>query len=146
MLALGPLAVLHGILDVVVDGYQEVVDELAHDIEEVEERVFSEERTDDAASIYLLKRENLEVRRAIDPLRPVADHLLHEQLPDLPHHLLPYFRDLGDHLLRVQERSSAARRPARRPSSRPLAAAGGAAERRHAQDLGLGRRSPRCRR
>jgi magnesium transporter len=106
MLALGPLAVLHGILDVVVDGYQEVVDELANDIEEVEERVFSEERTDDAASIYLLKRENLEVRRAIDPLRPVADHLLHEQLPDLPHHLLPYFRDLGDHLLRVQELSA----------------------------------------
>ena len=106
MLALGPLAVLHGILDVVIDGYQEVVDELAHDIEEVEERVFSEERTDDAATIYLLKRENLEVRRAIDPLRPIADHLLHEQLADLPEALMPYFRDLGDHLLRVQELSA----------------------------------------
>ena len=106
MLALGPLAVLHGILDVVVDGYQEVVDELANDIEEVEERVFSEERTDDAAAIYLLKRENLEVRRAIDPLRPIADDLLHEQLDDLPEPLLPYFRDLGDHLLRVQELSA----------------------------------------
>jgi len=106
MLKLGPLAVLHGILDVVVDGYQEVVDELATDIEEVEERVFSEERTDDAATIYLLKRENLEVRRAIDPLRPIADHLLHEQLADLPEPLMPYFRDLGDHLLRVQELSA----------------------------------------
>jgi len=106
MLKLGPLAVLHGILDVVVDGYQEVVDELANDIEEVEERVFSEERTDDSATIYLLKRENLEVRRAIDPLRPIADDLLHEQLPDVPDPLLPYFRDLGDHLLRVQEASA----------------------------------------
>ena len=106
MLAQGPLAVLHGILDVVVDGYQEVVDELANDIEEVEERVFSEERTDDAAAIYLLKRENLEVRRAIDPLRPIADDLLHEQLADVPESLLPYFRDLGDHLLRVQELSA----------------------------------------
>jgi magnesium transporter len=106
MLVLGPMAVLHGILDVVVDGYQDVVDELANDIEEVEERVFSEERTDDAAAIYLLKRENLEVRRAIDPLRAIADHLLHEQLPDLPEPLMPYFRDLGDHLLRVQELSA----------------------------------------
>jgi magnesium transporter len=106
MLALGPLAVLHGILDLVIDGYQEVVDELANDIEEVEERVFSAERTDDAATIYLLKRENLEVRRAIDPLRPVAENLLHEQLPDVPEALLPYFRDLGDHLLRVQELSA----------------------------------------
>jgi magnesium transporter len=106
MLALGPLAVLHGILDLVIDGYQEVVDELANDIEEVEERVFSDKHTDDAATIYLLKRENLEVRRAIDPLRSVAENLLHEQLPALPEALLPYFRDLGDHLLRVQELSA----------------------------------------
>ncbi len=106
MLALGPLAVLHGILDLVIDGYQEVVDELANDIEEVEERVFSEERTDDAATIYLLKRENLEVRRAIDPLRPVAENLLQEHLEGLPEALHPYFRDLGDHLLRVQELSA----------------------------------------
>jgi magnesium transporter len=106
MLALGPHAVLHGILDIVVDGYQVVVDELARDIEQVEERVFSPERTDDAAAIYLLKRENLEVRRAIDPLRPVADHLLRERLRGLPDELLPYFRDLGDHLLRVQELSA----------------------------------------
>jgi magnesium transporter len=97
---------MHGILDVVIDGYQEVVDELANDIEQVEERLFSADRTDDAATIYLLKRENLEVRRAIDPLRAVAENLLHEQLPDVPDALLPYFRDLGDHLLRVQELSA----------------------------------------
>ena len=106
MLALGPHAVLHGILDMVVDGYQVVVDELARDIEQVEERVFSPERSDDAAAIYLLKRENLEVRRAIDPLRRVADHLLRERLRGLPDELLPYFRDLGDHLLHVQELSA----------------------------------------
>ena len=70
LLSMGPLAVLHGILDLVVDGYQLVADELARDIEQIEERVFSPERTDDAAIIYKLKRENLEVRRAVDPLRP----------------------------------------------------------------------------
>ena len=105
MLALGPLAVLHGILDIVVDGYQEVVDELARDIEQVEERVFSPERTDDAAAIYLLKRENLEVRRALDPLRPVATQFLDQRTVEMPEQLRPYFRDLGDHLLRVTELS-----------------------------------------
>ena len=102
----GPMAVLHGILDIVVDGYQEVVDELAIDIEQVEERVFSPERTDDAAIIYKLKRENLEVRRALDPLRPVADQLLGQDLVMITAELAPYYRDLGDHLLRVQELSA----------------------------------------
>jgi magnesium transporter len=106
LLTTGPLAVLHGILDVVVDGYQSVVDELAQDIEQVEERVFSPERTDDAAMIYKLKRENLEVRRALEPLRPVADKLMHGELIPIPGPLQPHYRDLGDHLLRVAELSA----------------------------------------
>ncbi len=106
LLTTGPLAVLHGILDVVVDGYQNVVDELARDIEQVEERVFSPERTDDAATIYKLKRENLEVRRALEPLRPVADKLMHGELIPIPELLQPHYRDLGDHLLRVAELSA----------------------------------------
>ncbi len=106
LLATGPMAVLHGILDVVVDGYQVVVDELARDIEQIEELVFSPLRTDDAAIIYKLKRENLEVRRAVDTLRPVADQLLTQQLINIPDPLRPSYRDLGDHLLRVTEASA----------------------------------------
>ena len=105
-LALGPLAVLHGVLDIVVDGYQVVVDELAVDISQVEERVFSPERTDDAALIYKLKRENLEVRRAVDPLRTTALRLLDHELVEVPTDLRPYFHDLGDHILRVSDLSA----------------------------------------
>jgi len=106
LLSMGPLAVLHGNLDVFVDGYQLVADELARDIEQIEERVFSPERTDDAAIIYKLKRENLEVRRAVDPLRPVGAQLLDHELVAMPEGLRPYFHDLGDHLLRVAELSA----------------------------------------
>jgi magnesium transporter len=106
MLSTGPLSVLHGILDVVVDGYQWVADELATDIEQIEEKVFSPERTDDAATIYKLKRENLEVRRAIEPLRPVADQLIRHELVEIPETLRAHYRDLGDHLLRVTELSA----------------------------------------
>jgi magnesium transporter len=56
--------------------------------------------------IYQLKRENLEVRRAVDPLRPVADQLLRYELVTLPDVLQPHYRDLGDHLLRVSEVSA----------------------------------------
>ena len=145
LLATGPLAVLHGILDVVVDGYQDVVDELANDIEQVEERVFSPERTDDAATIYKLKRENLEVRRALEPLRPVADNLLHERADRRsPRLLQPYYRDLGDHLLRVSELSAQHDILLGDGARGRALAAGGAAERGHAQDLGLGRPSRPC--
>jgi len=105
LLKLGPITVLHGILDVVVDGYDAVVNELGIDIEQVEERVFSPDLTDDSASIYKLKRENLEVRRALDPLLPLADRLLNAADVEVPDPLLPYFRDLGDHLLRIGEAS-----------------------------------------
>jgi magnesium transporter len=105
-LTMGPLAVLHGVLDIVVDGYQVVVDELAVDIGQVEERVFSPERTDDAALIYKLKRENLEVRRAVDPLRTTAMRLLDHELVEVPEPLRPYYHDLGDHILRVSDLSA----------------------------------------
>jgi magnesium transporter len=105
-LRLGPMAVLHGILDVVVDGYEDVVQELAQDIDQVEERVFSPARSDDAMVIYKLKRENLEVRRALDPLRPVADRLFDQRSVWVPEDLRPYYRDLADHLLHVAEVSA----------------------------------------
>jgi magnesium transporter len=102
-LTAGPLAVMHGILDVVVDGYIYVAEELAVDLEQVEEQVFSPERTDDAQRIYKLKRENLELRRAVEPLTPVADTLMRGHLILVPDVLKPYYRDLGDHLLRASE-------------------------------------------
>src|SRR5690606_33798663 len=46
------------------------------------------------------------VRRALEPLRPVADKLMHEELFPIPDLLEPYYRDLGDHLLRVAELSA----------------------------------------
>ena len=67
-LALGPSAVLHAIVDRVVDEYAPVVDGLELDIDQVEEVVFSEERTNPAERIYYLKREVLEFRRATAPL------------------------------------------------------------------------------
>ncbi|MFC6238533.1 magnesium and cobalt transport protein CorA [Longivirga aurantiaca] len=106
LLQAGPLAVLHGILDVVVDGYISVAEELGVDIEQIEEQVFSPERTDDAATIYKLKRENLELRRAVEPLTPVADALVRGRLIPIPEVLGPYYRDLGDHLLRAADLST----------------------------------------
>lgn len=110
LLAKGPSAVLHTIADHVVDGYLAVADAMQDDIDEVETEVFSapskgkgSARGVDAGRIYQLKREVLEFKRAVSPLlRPML--LLSERPmrlvdPDIQ----KYFRDVADHLARVQE-------------------------------------------
>jgi magnesium transporter len=101
LLSAGPAAVVYGVLDLVVDEYLTVGDEVSSDIEHVEESVFSPHRSDDAGTIYRLKRENLEMRRAVSPLVGPAHLLVARDHPLVPDGLHDYFHDVGDHLLRV---------------------------------------------
>lgn len=103
MLALGPTAVAHAIMDATVDRYLEVADEVGRDIEDLEESVFSPDRTNDAEQIYRVKRENLEMRRAVQPMVAIAHELVRESVPGIPEEMQPFFRDLGDHVLRVAD-------------------------------------------
>jgi len=99
----GPLSVLHALLDRAVDEYVEVADAVSGEVAVIEESVFAPTRTDDTTVIYELKRENLEIRRAITPLVQVAHQLAGERGSRLPEHLRPYFRDISDHVLRVAD-------------------------------------------
>jgi magnesium transporter len=104
-LATGPLGVLHAIADLAVDGYLAVADQVQQEVERLEEMVFAPHRQVISESIYLLKRENLEIRRAVTPLLPLATDLAHELLTVLPEGMRDSFRDVGEHLLRVAEQS-----------------------------------------
>ncbi len=57
----GPGAVLHAILDRVVDDYAPAIEGLENDIDEVEAELFSEGRTNPAQRVYRLQREVLAV-------------------------------------------------------------------------------------
>lgn len=94
----GPVSVLHAVLDRIVDGYDDVAVELETDVEEVEVSVFSEERTRDSNRIYRLKRESLEYRRAVLPLREPLARLVDAVTP---REAGPYFRDVSGHLQRA---------------------------------------------
>lgn len=100
----GAIAVLYAVLDVVVDGYLAVMDEVVDDVDEVETRVFSSQPVAQLTRrIYDLKRENMEVRRAVSPLVPAAHRFATESASEVPTDLRPYFRDIGEHILRVAE-------------------------------------------
>jgi magnesium transporter len=98
VLSHGPSAVVYAVCDTVVDGYLSVIEELQIDVDEVETSVFSEERTNDSARIYTLKRELAEVRRAVLPLREPMRRFTSGDVPGIPAEAGPFFRDVGDHL------------------------------------------------
>jgi magnesium transporter len=107
LLATGPSSVLHAVADRVVDRYLEVTQALQDDIDEVENAVFAGNGDVDAGQVYQLKREVLELRRAVAPLvRPLhalAERPMRQVHPDIRE----YFRDVEDHLARVGEQVAA---------------------------------------
>jgi magnesium transporter len=99
----GPSAVVYAICDRVVDEYEAVVTSLTEDVDEVEESVFSPERTQDSQRIYVLKRELAEVRRAVTPLGEPLMRFVTGSVPLVSDEAVPFFRDVADHVARVRD-------------------------------------------
>lgn len=100
----GPGAVLHAIADRVVDTYIDVVQSVERDIEEMEQEIFTPRSTLPIESIYQLKREVVELRRAVLPLDMPLDMLVrNEELP-LDPEIRRYLRDVADHHTAVSDR------------------------------------------
>jgi magnesium transporter len=103
LLECGPSAVLYAIADKVVDDYQATAAAVVEDIEEVEEQIFSPERTNSAGRIYNLKREVIEFRHAVLPLVDPMARLATGDVPHVDERMQPFFRDVADHAVRVSE-------------------------------------------
>ncbi len=106
LLAMGPLAILYGILDEIVDGYLPVVAGLENDIDEIEDQIFGERSSVSLSQrIYELHREVIGFQRAVHPLAAVLQDLSKgatRQGADVE--LTRRLRDIHDHILRVDER------------------------------------------
>lgn len=103
LLTLGPAAVLHAVADQVVDDYLGVSATLQADIDQVESDVFSPGRTHDIERIYQLKRDLIELKRAVAPLAEPLRLLATRTYSAVPGEIREYFRDVEDHLARVRE-------------------------------------------
>lgn len=97
----GPAGVLHAIADHVVDQYLQVADLMQLELEEVEATVFADVSSRDINRIYQLKREMLDMKRAVTPLQAPLSALPQRRV--IPSEMREYFRDVGDHLSRVCE-------------------------------------------
>ncbi|MCX4861646.1 magnesium/cobalt transporter CorA [Streptomyces canus] len=111
LLGKGPTSVLYAVADAVVDHYLEVATELATDLEELEAEVFSPDgggSRHTASRIYTFKRQILEFRRATVPLSMPLTRLAGVgayggTVPFVNDRARPFFRDVNDHLSRVNE-------------------------------------------
>lgn len=108
-LALGPSAVLHAIMDRIVDDYLGVASSMQLDVDAVETAVFGGpgRSSRDAERIYVLKREVLELRRAVGPLAAPLRTLAERPVRLVHPEIREYFRDVEDHLARVTEQIGA---------------------------------------
>jgi magnesium transporter len=103
LLRCGPGAVLHAVVDRVVDDYIPVVEAVDDDIEEVERDVFSDEHEQPTKRIYKLQREVLELHRATSPLVDPLFRLAKGDFGFSHDELRNYFRDVYDHIVRTDE-------------------------------------------
>src|SRR3954452_20285049 len=109
MLRCGPGAVMHAIIDRVVDDYEPVLAGIEDDIEETEEDVFSPSPANPVERIYKLKREVLSMHKATAPLIDPLQHLAKGDYPHVHEDIQDYFRDIYDHVARANDAIDAMR-------------------------------------
>ena len=106
LLRRGPVAILHAIMDRVVDDYGPVVAGVEKDIDEIEVEIFGG-TAEVSRRVYELSREVIMFQRATKPLAPMLERLIDD--PEFGDDERMYLRDVQDHALRVVEQADAFR-------------------------------------
>lgn len=95
--------ILYAILDFIVDNYGPALDAITDEVEAIEDRVLVKSLCDDDINrLYLLRRDLLRLRNAAAPLVDVCRKIEHANVLPIDSVMQPLFRDVTDHILRVQ--------------------------------------------
>jgi magnesium transporter len=104
LLRKGPGAALYALMDFVVDQYFPIVDVLEQQLQALEEMIFSETFSRETpGQIYRLQGQLIQVKRAISPLIDICNRLTRADYQLISAELQPYFRDVYDHVIRLNE-------------------------------------------
>jgi len=102
LLKQGPGFVLYALMDAVVDRYFPIVDLLETELESIEDRIFAPGAArDNIERLYALKRKAMVLKHAVAPLMEVLGKLYGGRTPAVCNGLHDYFRDVDDHLARI---------------------------------------------
>jgi magnesium transporter len=107
LMKFGTRALIHGLLDVIVDDYFEVIESLDDVVEDIEDRLFDDRQEVISAlqrDTFELRKAMVRIRRAVLPMREVVNTVMRRVTDDVhASELAPYFEDLYDHVLRAAE-------------------------------------------
>ena len=96
--------VFYALIDAVVDRYFPVLDKLEVELEQIEERIFSSTaQRANIEALYALKRKLMKLQYAVVPLLEGVGKLYGGRVPQVCIGLSEYYRDISDHLIRIQQ-------------------------------------------
>jgi magnesium transporter len=96
--------VFYALIDTVVDRYFPVLESLEDELERLEERIFgSTPARENIEALYALKQKLMTLRHAALPLQETTGKLYGGRVPELCSGTQEYFRDVYDHLVRINQ-------------------------------------------
>ena len=101
----GVAALMHRIVDAIVDNYRPEIEELSERLDELEERVFDNSAANLAKDILNFKKDVASLRRVVQPQRDVVGRLARREFPQIDEQIAYRFRDVHDHLVRIADES-----------------------------------------
>ncbi len=98
-------ALLYGLLDFVIDGHFDTIQDLDDQIESLEDLLFDKRPRDDDVQrrSYDLRKSLVRLRRVVLPMREVVNTLMRRDVDLVAPQMAPYYQDLYDHVLRATE-------------------------------------------
>lgn len=103
LLARGPGRLAHQVMDAAVDSFFPVLDRIDEFIDSLEEHVFQQFREESLRDIFAVKRMVLSLRRYLAPEREIFNVLANRPSPFLALDHQLYYRDIYDHVLRIND-------------------------------------------
>jgi magnesium transporter len=96
--------VLYALMDAVVDRYFPILEDIESAIEDIEEHIFADQPArEHIEALYSAKRRLMILKHATEPLLEATAKLFGGRVPQLCVALQDYFRDVYDHLLRLNQ-------------------------------------------
>jgi magnesium transporter len=103
LLPKGPDLLLWALVDSIVDGYFPVFDRLGDEIDDVEDAALARTVPATLQHIFRLKRELLKIRHVLAPSREALAQLTGREFDLISEQNVFYFRDVYDHLIRLND-------------------------------------------
>lgn len=101
--------ILYALLDFIVDNYMPVLETMNTEVEAIEDKVFGELQQSEVQRLYMLRRDLLRLRNAASALVDVCRRIQRVEVRPIEATMQPLFRDVTDHIHRVQDEIDALR-------------------------------------